>query len=156
MQPRLITHISDGTSSMTGKSMTLPESCSMRQVRIHSGRGAGARFMKKNSPPAPCGSRFITIARSQLSGSSPGPTSTQYWIRLPLVIFSAGQNSLSRFVRRTSLPATLRVASPDAGTTTRAAVTKTSHEAHEAHEVHEAHEEYQLSSCPSYLRALRV
>ena len=35
--------------------MTLPESWSMRQVRIQSGRGDGARFMKKNSPAAPCG-----------------------------------------------------------------------------------------------------
>ena len=55
MQPRLMTHISDGTSSMTGKSMTLPESWSIAQVRIQAGRGAGARFMKKNGPSAPCG-----------------------------------------------------------------------------------------------------
>ena len=30
MQPRLMTHSSDGRSSITGKSMTLPEPCSMR------------------------------------------------------------------------------------------------------------------------------
>ena len=30
----------------------------------------GARFMKKNSPAAPCGYRFITIARSRTCGSS--------------------------------------------------------------------------------------
>jgi len=47
----------------------------MRQVRIHSGRGCGARFMKKNSPAAPCGYRFITIARSRMCGSSSGDTS---------------------------------------------------------------------------------
>ncbi len=35
--------------------MTLPEACSMAHVSIHSGRGLGARFMKKNSPPAPLG-----------------------------------------------------------------------------------------------------
>jgi hypothetical protein len=59
-----MTQSSDARSSMTGKSMTLPESCSMRQMRIHSGRGDGARFMKKKSPCAPCGYRFMTIARS--------------------------------------------------------------------------------------------
>jgi hypothetical protein len=32
---------------MTGKSMTLPDSCSMAHVRIQDGRGVGARFMKK-------------------------------------------------------------------------------------------------------------
>jgi hypothetical protein len=26
-----------------------------RQISIHAGRGDGARFMKKNSPDAPCG-----------------------------------------------------------------------------------------------------
>ena len=55
MQPRLITHRSAATSLMTGKSMTLPDACSMAQVSIQSGRGRGARFMKKNSPPAPLG-----------------------------------------------------------------------------------------------------
>ena len=33
----------------------VPESCPIVQVRIHSGRGDGARFMKKNSPAAPWG-----------------------------------------------------------------------------------------------------
>ena len=60
---------------MTGKSMTLPDSWSMRQVRIQSGRGVGARFMKKNSPAAPCGYRFMTMARSRMCGSSSGATS---------------------------------------------------------------------------------
>ena len=35
--------------------MTLPDPCSIVQISIQSGRGAGARFMKKNSPEAPCG-----------------------------------------------------------------------------------------------------
>ena len=47
----------------------------MRQVRIQEGRGVGARFMKKNSPWAPCGYRFITIARSLMCGSRTGATS---------------------------------------------------------------------------------
>jgi hypothetical protein len=55
--------------------MMFPESCSMLQVRIQSGRGAGARFMKKNSPWAPCGYRFITMARSRMCGRSTGATS---------------------------------------------------------------------------------
>jgi hypothetical protein len=76
MHPRLITQSSEGRSSMTGKSMMLPDSCSMAQVRIHAGLGVGARFMKKNSPAAPCGYRFITIARSAMCGSSSGATST--------------------------------------------------------------------------------
>jgi hypothetical protein len=38
-----------------GKSMTFPDSCSIAQISIQSGRGVGARFMKKNSPAAPCG-----------------------------------------------------------------------------------------------------
>ena len=75
MQPRLMTQSSDARSSITGKSMTLPESCGIRQVRIQSGRGEGARFMKKNSPAAPWGYRFITIARSAMCGSSRGATS---------------------------------------------------------------------------------
>ena len=33
--------------------MTFADSCSIEQVSIHSGRGVGARFMKKNSPCAP-------------------------------------------------------------------------------------------------------
>jgi hypothetical protein len=75
MQPRLITQSSDGTSSTTGKSMMLPDPCVIRHVRIQSGRGTGARFMKKNSPPAPWGYRFITIARSRMCGSNTGATS---------------------------------------------------------------------------------
>ena len=50
--------------AIVGKSITLPEPCSMAQVSIQSGRGEGARFMKKNGAPAPPGYRFITIARS--------------------------------------------------------------------------------------------
>ena len=75
MHPRLITQRRDARSSITGKSMTLPDSCSMLQVRIQSGLGTGARFMKKKSPPAPCGYRFITIARSRTCGSSSAATS---------------------------------------------------------------------------------
>jgi hypothetical protein len=55
--------------------MTLPDACSIAQVSIHVGRARGARFMKKNSPPAPLGYRFITIARSRRWGSSTGATS---------------------------------------------------------------------------------
>ena len=35
--------------------MTLPESCSISQISIQSGRGEGARFMKNASPVAPFG-----------------------------------------------------------------------------------------------------
>ena len=35
--------------------MTLPEPCAIEQISIQSGRGDGARFMKKNSPAAPLG-----------------------------------------------------------------------------------------------------
>ena len=35
--------------------MMLPEPCSIAHVSIQSGRGDGARFMKKNSPAAPLG-----------------------------------------------------------------------------------------------------
>ncbi len=35
--------------------MTFPDSCSMEHSSIQSGRGVGARFMKKNSPAAPLG-----------------------------------------------------------------------------------------------------
>ena len=38
-----------------GKSMTFPDACRIRQSAIQSGRGAGARFMKKKGPPAPSG-----------------------------------------------------------------------------------------------------
>ena len=38
-----------------GKSITFPDSCSIAQISIQSGRGLGARFMKKNSPAAPWG-----------------------------------------------------------------------------------------------------
>ena len=40
---------------MIGKSITLPDSCSIEHVSIQSGRGEGARFMKKKSPAAPFG-----------------------------------------------------------------------------------------------------
>src|SRR2546430_851366 len=53
MQPRLTIQRSDATSWTIGKSMTLPDACLIAHVSIHSGRGDGARFMKKNSPPAP-------------------------------------------------------------------------------------------------------
>ena len=51
------------------------EPCAIEQISIHDGRGAGARFMKKKSPAAPCGYRFITIARSRMCGSSTAATS---------------------------------------------------------------------------------
>ena len=35
--------------------MTLPEECVIEQISIQSGRGEGARFMKKKSPEAPLG-----------------------------------------------------------------------------------------------------
>ena len=75
MQPRFTTQSSDATSCTIGKSITLPEPCSMAQVSIQAGRGEGARFMKKNGAPAPPGYRFITIARSFRWGSSTGATS---------------------------------------------------------------------------------
>ena len=74
MQPRLTSHKSEARSSITGKSMTLPERCSTAQVRIHGGRGDGARFMKKKSPVAPCGYRFITIALPATCGITAGAT----------------------------------------------------------------------------------
>ena len=64
MQPRLITHSSAARSWIMGKAMTVPERCSTVQVSIQAGRGSGARFMKKKSPCAPWGYRFITMARS--------------------------------------------------------------------------------------------
>ena len=42
-------------SCTMGKSMTLPEACSIAQVSIQAGRGDGARFMKKHLPAAPFG-----------------------------------------------------------------------------------------------------
>jgi hypothetical protein len=47
----------------------------MAHVSIQSGRGSGARFMKKNSPSMPCGYRFMTMARSRRCGSSTGAIS---------------------------------------------------------------------------------
>ena len=35
--------------------MTFPDACSIEHSSIQSGRGEGARFMKKNSPAAPWG-----------------------------------------------------------------------------------------------------
>jgi hypothetical protein len=55
MHPRFTTQRSEARSSMIGKSITLPERWSIRQVRIHAGRGDGARFMKKKSRAAPFG-----------------------------------------------------------------------------------------------------
>ena len=55
--------------------MMLSSPCGMVQMAIHGGRGVGARFMKKKSPAAPCGYRFITIARSRMCGSSTAATS---------------------------------------------------------------------------------
>ncbi len=55
MQPRLMTQRSDGRSWIIGKPTTLEEACSIEQISIQSGRGEGARFMKKNSPAAPLG-----------------------------------------------------------------------------------------------------
>ncbi len=54
--------------------MMLPESCSIAHVFSHAGLGDGVRFMKKNSPCAPCGYRFITMARALMWGSSAGET----------------------------------------------------------------------------------
>ena len=59
---------------MIGKSMMFPEPCRIRQVLIQSGRGEGARFMKKNSPAAPFGYRFMTIARPARWGIRNGAT----------------------------------------------------------------------------------
>lgn len=70
MHPRLTSHASDAASSMIGKSMMLPEACSIAHVRTHDGRGTGARFMKKNLPVTPFGQRFITMARPARWGSS--------------------------------------------------------------------------------------
>jgi hypothetical protein len=55
MQPRFTTQSREATSCTIGKSISLPERWRMRQVSIHSGRGDGARFMKKKSPCAPFG-----------------------------------------------------------------------------------------------------
>lgn len=75
MQPRLTIHNSAATSSTIGNAMTLPEPCSIEQVFNHAGAPGGVRFIKKKSPPAPCGYRFITIARSRRCGTSNGATS---------------------------------------------------------------------------------
>ena len=55
--------------------MMFSDPWSIEQISIQSGRGVGARFMKKNSPAAPCGYRFITIARPPMWGSSTRLTS---------------------------------------------------------------------------------
>ncbi len=55
MQPRFTTQRSEARSWIMGKSITLPEACSIAQVAIQSGRGVGARFMKNDLPPAPSG-----------------------------------------------------------------------------------------------------
>ncbi len=55
MQPRFTTQRRAGRSWIIGKSITLPEECAIEHVSIQSGRGEGARFMKKNSPSAPWG-----------------------------------------------------------------------------------------------------
>ena len=59
-----------GEAVNDGEVDDVARSCSIEQVRIQSGRGLGARFMKKNSPAAPFGYRFITIARSLRCGRS--------------------------------------------------------------------------------------
>jgi hypothetical protein len=64
MQPRFTTHSSSARPWIIGKSITLPDACSIAQVSMKAGRGFGARFMKKKSPAAPLGYRFITMARS--------------------------------------------------------------------------------------------
>ena len=38
--PRLMTHINEATSWIIGKSIEFPDSCSMAQISIQSGRGA--------------------------------------------------------------------------------------------------------------------
>ena len=53
MHPRFTTHRSEARSSITGKSMILRGSRPIAHVRSQSGRGEGARFMKKGSLPAP-------------------------------------------------------------------------------------------------------
>jgi len=60
---------------MIGKSMMLPEACSMGQIGTKSGRGDGARFMKKKGALIPLGYRFITIARFLRCGRSHDETS---------------------------------------------------------------------------------
>jgi hypothetical protein len=55
MQPRFTTQSSEARSWTMGKSMTLADWCSIEHSSIQGGRGAGARFMKKNAPLAPSG-----------------------------------------------------------------------------------------------------
>ena len=76
MQPRLMIQTSVSRSWTIGKSMTLPDPCSMEHVASQGGRGRGVRFMKKKGPAAPSGYRFMTMARSRRWGSSAGATAT--------------------------------------------------------------------------------
>ena len=63
MHPKFTSQSNPARSSITGKSITLAEACSMLQRSSHSGAPAGVRFMKKNFPRMPFGYLFITIAR---------------------------------------------------------------------------------------------
>jgi hypothetical protein len=72
MHPRFTIHINDARSCTIGKSITFPDRWAMRQVSIQSGRGDGARFMKKLLPVIPFGYRFMTIARSRRCGTRTG------------------------------------------------------------------------------------
>jgi hypothetical protein len=45
MQPRLTSHSSEARSSTIGKAITLPEPCSIAQVRSQAGALDGVRFM---------------------------------------------------------------------------------------------------------------
>ncbi len=45
MQPRLMSHSSPARSSIIGNAMTLPEPCSIEQVRSQGGAFEGVRFM---------------------------------------------------------------------------------------------------------------
>jgi hypothetical protein len=75
MHPKFTSHKREATFWTTGKSMMLPEWCSMEQIGIVLGRGVGARFIKKKLPEMPFGYRFITIARFWRCGRSHGETS---------------------------------------------------------------------------------
>src|SRR4030095_7530715 len=64
MHPRFTIHTSCAASRITISSAVRPEGKLSSTVSIQSGRDAGARFWKKNSPSAPFTNRFNALRRA--------------------------------------------------------------------------------------------
>jgi hypothetical protein len=74
MHPRFTIHTSCAASRTTISSAVRPEGKLSSTVSIQSGRDAGARFWKKNSPSAPFTNRFNAIGRPAIPRRAPGAT----------------------------------------------------------------------------------